>query len=239
MLFSQRNSYIFVVNGHIAHQRDIYRTVQNPALSLSRRNLAKTGIALLGAAALPRVAAAQLSTIQPLASRRVVRPELLRRALAALQRHGSQIPHRDRIAIADFSLPSAQPRFYLVDMASGMATTLLVAHGSGSDPAHTGYLQRFSNDQGSNASSEGAFLASDYYVGKHGKSQRLIGLDPTNNNALSRAIVVHAAWYANPDMLRTHGQLGRSQGCFAVSEGDLQQVFARLGEGRMIYSAKA
>ncbi|WP_457349113.1 murein L,D-transpeptidase catalytic domain family protein [Sphingomonas sp. UYP23] len=178
------------------------------------------------------------ATVQPLASPRVVRPELLRRAMAALQRHGSQVKHRDRIAIADFAQASSQPRFYLVDMANGMATTMLVAHGSGSDLAHTGFVQRFSNAEGSNASSEGAFLASDYYVGKHGRSQRLIGLDPTNSNALARALVVHAAWYANPDMLRTHGELGRSQGCFAVSEGDLQQVFARLGQGRMIYSAK-
>ena len=32
--------------------------------------------------------------------------------------------------------------------------------------------------------------------------------------------------------------LGRSQGCFAVGEQDLDQVFARLGQGRMIYAAK-
>lgn len=213
--------------------------MQETTPTLSRRSLGKAGLALLGAAALPRIAAAQVpATVQPLASTRVVRPELLRRALAAVQRHGSRIAHRDRIAIADFAQPSAQPRFYLIDMANGMTTTLLVAHGSGSDPTHTGFVQRFSNTQGSNASSEGAFLTADYYTGKHGRSQRLIGLDSTNSNALSRALVVHAAWYANPDMLRTHGQLGRSQGCFAVSEGDLQQVFARLGEGRMIYSAK-
>ncbi len=29
----------------------------------------------------------------------------------------------------------------------------------------------------------------------HGRSMRLEGLDPTNSNALSRAIVVHGAWY--------------------------------------------
>ena len=70
------------------------------------------------------------------------------------------------------------------------------------------------------------------------RSQRLIGLDATNDNALARAIVVHSAWYANKDMLRTHGMLGRSQGCFAVGESDLSQVFAQLGQGRMIFSAK-
>ncbi|WP_374943459.1 murein L,D-transpeptidase catalytic domain family protein [Sphingomonas sp.] len=172
-----------------------------------------------------------------LTSSKVVRPELLRRALASLQRHGDRVK-RDRIAIVDFAAPSSQPRLHFLDIASGRSTSLLVAHGSGSDPAHTGYLARFSNQSGSNASCEGAFLAADYYVGKHGRSQRLIGLDPTNDNALSRAIVVHAAWYANKDMLRTHGMLGRSQGCFAVGESDLAEMFARLGEGRMIYATK-
>ena len=175
---------------------------------------------------------------EPAFSARVVRPELFRQAYAALQRHGSRIPNRDRMAIVDFTAGSNQPRFHFVDLASGRSQSLRVAHGSGSDPAHTGYLKRFSNDFGSNASSEGAFLTDDYYVGRHGRSQRLIGLDPTNNNALDRAIVIHSAWYANEDMLRTHGMLGRSQGCFAVGENDLDQVFARLSQGRMIYAAK-
>lgn len=133
---------------------------------------------------------------------------------------------------------SSEPRFHLVDLVSGKSQSFLVAHGSGSDPAHTGYLKRFSNEPNSNATSQGAFVTDDYYVGKHGRSQRLIGLDATNDNALARAIVVHSAWYANKDMLRTHGMLGRSQGCFAVGESDLSQVFAQLGQGRMIFSAK-
>lgn len=169
---------------------------------------------------------------------REVRPELFRKAMAALQAHGSAVRHRDRIAIADFSRSSGKPRFHLVNLEDGDTKTLLVAHGSGSDPAHSGYLTRFSNQPNSNASSEGAFVTSDYYVGKHGKSQRLVGLDSTNNNALPRAIVIHGAWYANADMLTKHGKLGRSQGCFAVGEGELAKVFARLGEGRMIYAAK-
>lgn len=225
----------------------------------SRRALLLGGLTLTGAlvgssaaSALDRITARQLrplsqppipnaGSMQPVAitSPRVVRPDLFRHALAALERHGNAIQHRDRIAIADFTAASSQPRFHLVDLASGHSTSFLVAHGSGSDPSHTGFLKRFSNDPGSNASSEGSFLTADYYVGKHGRSQRLIGLDATNNNALSRAIVVHSAWYSNPDMLRTHGMLGRSQGCFAVGERDLDQVFARLGAGRMIFSTKA
>ncbi len=175
---------------------------------------------------------------RPVTSPRVVRPDLMRQALAALNTHGRRVAHRDRIAIADMSAPSSQARFHLVDLVSGKSRSFLVAHGSGSDPAHTGFLKRFSNEPNSNASSEGSFVTADYYVGKHGRSQRLIGLDPTNDNALARAIVVHSAWYANRDMLRTHGMLGRSQGCFAVGEGDLSDVFAQLGAGRMIFSAK-
>jgi hypothetical protein len=167
-----------------------------------------------------------------------VNPRLLQRAMAALERHGDRIAQRDRIAVADFSAGSSEPRFHLINLESGRTVSKLVAHGSGSDPTHTGYLQHFSNTDGSNASCEGAFLAADYYVGKHGKSQRLIGLDRTNDNALSRAIVVHAAWYANPEMIRQRGMLGRSQGCFAVGESELSEVFERLGPGRMIYAAK-
>lgn len=183
----------------------------------------------------PTVAAA---TEAPALSAPGVNPRLLQRAMAALDRHGSQVAKRDRMAIADFSTGSDRPRFHLINLESGRTVSKLVAHGSGSDPSHTGYLQHFSNQNGSNASCEGAFLTADYYVGKHGRSQRLLGLDRTNNNALDRAIVVHAAWYANADMISRRGMLGRSQGCFAVGENELAEVFERLGPGRMIYAAK-
>jgi hypothetical protein len=167
-----------------------------------------------------------------------VRPELFQRAVAALDRHSIRVPSHDRIAIADFATPSYRPRFHIVSLGTGEVESFLVAHGIGSDPEHTGLLHRFSNEPNSEATCEGAFLTADYYVGKHGDSQRLLGLDPTNNNALERAIVVHSAWYSNADMIAKHGKLGRSQGCFAVGENELAKVFERLGPGRMIYAAK-
>ena len=224
----------------------------------SRRALVRNGLVLASALAVPAAVSAAMQKLTqdqfapiaqppipgfpapaavPVTSSRVVRPALLRRAVAAMNAQGSRVK-RDRIAIADFAAPSAQARFHLIDLAGGASTSFLVAHGSGSDPSHTGWLQRFSNDPGSNASSEGAFVTADYYVGKHGRSQRLIGLDPTNDRALERAVVVHAAWYVGEDMVRQHGMLGRSQGCFAVAERDLDRVFDRLGPGRMIYAAK-
>lgn len=213
------------------------RTFSEPMQS--RRGLLKAAGSAACALAIPSLVSGRAeAATDALASPRVVRPALLREALRAMERHQDRFAFRDRIAIADFSVPSSLPRFHLIDLESGAATALLVAHGRGSDPGHTGWLQHFSNAPRSNASSEGAFLTGDYYAGKHGRSQRLIGLDATNSNALDRAIVIHSAWYANKEMLSTHGQLGRSQGCFAVAEAALDQVFGRLGPGRLLYAAR-
>jgi hypothetical protein len=167
-----------------------------------------------------------------------VSPALLRRALEALDSHGAAIPNRDVIAIADFSLPSRSPRFHLLDVASGRVSSYLVAHGRGSDPGHTGWLQRFSNEPNSHATSAGAYRTDGLYVGAHGRSIRLTGLDASNDNTLARAIVVHAAWYVSDEMAKTHGVLGRSEGCFALSSDSLPEVLARIGSGRMIYADK-
>jgi hypothetical protein len=204
-------------------------------LELSRRNF--IGASALGAAGLLATGAeaALPATAFPAYG---PRPELLRKALLAFNRHRASVPQRDLIAIADFAAPSYRSRFHLVNTVSGRTTSLLVSHGRGSDPAHTGWLSRFSNQDGSLASSSGAYVTGDTYYGKHGRSRRLIGLDPTNNNAETRGIVLHAAWYVSPDLVREHGKIGRSEGCFAVSENDLEQVLARLGSGRMIYADK-
>jgi hypothetical protein len=165
------------------------------------------------------------------------RPPLLVEALAALDTH--RIAARDRLALVDFSLASREHRFHLVDVAGGqIERSWLVAHGSGSDPAHTGLLHYFSNVPGSNASSNGAFLTADPYVGQHGRSQRLIGLDPSNDQAHERAIVIHGAAYVDPTLIEQQGRIGRSQGCFAFEQSEVANVMARLGEGRLIYAGK-
>ena len=164
---------------------------------------------------------------------------LLDRARAALNREGGQVTHRDRIGIVDFSKPSRDARFHIVDLEDGSYATYLVAHGRGSDPTHSGWVERFSNAPGSYATSEGAYLTGGTYEGKHGHSMRLAGLDPQNSNAESRAIVVHAAYYVGPEIVRDHGMLGRSQGCFAMAANDLPAVLDRLGAGRLIFAGKA
>jgi len=183
-------------------------------------------------------------TTRPAVSRNVgvagrVAPSLLGRALEALERHRDRITYRDFVGIADFSLPSRSPRFHVLSLADGTMRTYLVAHGRGSDPAHTGWLERFSNEPHSNATSAGAYRTNYDYVGSHGRSIRLDGLDPTNSNAASRAIVVHGAWYVSDDIVERCGVLGRSEGCFALAESTLDEVLTRLGPGRLIYAYKA
>jgi hypothetical protein len=169
----------------------------------------------------------------------LVSPKVLRRALAALERHGESISHRDVMGIADFSLPSNAPRFHLFYPADGRVRSHWVAHGRGSDPEHTGWLERFSNEPHSFATSAGAFRTDRIYVGEHGPSMRLEGLDSTNSNAASRAIVVHGAWYVSAAIAKERGILGRSEGCFAMAEASIGDVLATLGSGRLIYADKA
>ena len=159
-------------------------------------------------------------------------------AREGLQRHASAIRTRDVVGVADFSALSRAPRFWLVDMEGGRTTAHLVAHGRGSDPEHKGWVERFSNEPGSLASSPGGYRTGEYYSGKHGASQRLHGLEPANSRAEERAIVIHGAWYVSDDMVRAHGKVGRSEGCFAFSEQSLGEVLARLGPGRLLYAGK-
>jgi hypothetical protein len=202
---------------------------RNSSLKRSRRWFLGTALGGLGCAvARPATRTSQLTNAVP--------PTLLTRALTALDQHRERIEQRDVIAIADFSLPSKSRRFHLLNLADGRVSSHWVAHGRGSDPAHTGWLERFSNEPHSNATSSGTYRTADIYVGAHGRSIRLEGLDHTNSNAERRALVVHGAWYVSEAMIGQWGMLGRSQGCFAVSHDSLEEILTRLGPGRLIFA---
>ena len=166
-----------------------------------------------------------------------INPQLFQKAKAALDSR-PWIRQRDYMGVVDFARSSADGRFHLVHLPSGQVESFAVAHGRGSDPAHSGFLEQFSNRPGSAASSNGAYTTGEYYHGKYGLSMKVHGLDWSNSNAESRAIVIHNAWYAEPDMIAIHGKLGRSEGCFAFSRADQAKVMNRLAGGRLIYADK-
>lgn len=197
---------------------------------LSRRQILTACAALaIGVTRGAAIASAPSAIAQP-------SPQLLARALRAAERHRGCLSALDRMGIIDFTAASHLPRFHIIDMASGRSQALLVAHGRGSDPAHLGVLQRFSNDPGSAASSNGAYVTGQRYTGRHGASARLVGLDPQNSNAERRAIVIHAAAYVSAEQARLRGKIGRSQGCFAVAPCEISHVLDQFGPGRLIYA---
>jgi hypothetical protein len=222
-------------------------------MSLNRRELLRWGAVGAGAAAVSSAAAsvglpsviynAPPPPVDPLAPLPAapqapagIDAQLFQRAKAALDQH--RIYYRDRMGVVDFTKASSEPRFHVVDLQNGTVETHLVAHGRGSDPDHSGFLERFSNDFGSHATSNGTYTTADYYHGKYGLSMKVRGLDYTNNNAEARAIVIHNAWYAEPNMIAEHGKLGRSEGCFAFSRKSQWDVMNKLAGGRMIYAEK-
>lgn len=142
-------------------------------------------------------------------------------------------------AVLDFSLPSTDPRLFVVDLREGeLLFAELASHGIGSqDPTDLRYADRFSNVSGSNMSSLGMIRASETYYGDHGYSMRLDGLEPgTNDNVRDRVIVVHSADYATQDFVDDYGYLGRSQGCPAIDPAISDAVINTLTDGGLLFA---
>jgi len=161
------------------------------------------------------------------------------RAIEQVLRQPSDHP---RAAVLDFSVHSVTPRFHLIDRASSrVLQTFRVAHGQGSEGSrHDGYAEVFSNVPDSNTSSLGMYRTAETYVSQvyPGLAMRMDGLSPTNSNARSRFIVIHAAGYMEPESWkgRKAGRPGLSDGCFVFSKADRDAVVAGLQGGALIYA---
>ena len=122
----------------------------------------------------------------------------------------------EKLVIIDFSLPSTQKRLWVIDFATNsIIYHTLVSHGKG-----TGNINAysFSNEMHSNKSSLGFYLTGETYIGKHGISLKLDGLEfGLNDKARERAVVIHGAEYVSRKLANKQGYLGRSQGCPAVA----------------------
>ncbi len=197
---------------------------------LGRRAVLGGAVAAGAALVMPRGALASASPLTP-GQRRV-----LDVAKEQMDRAGDALWRRDIAGIADFGVHSSIPRFHFANVEQGTVRSFLVAHGTGSDPEHDGFLNSFSNVPGSNATSRGAYVTYEWYTGRYGTSIRLGGLDPDNSNALPRYIVAHPAEYATQAHVDRWGRLGRSNGCFAMDPADFNEALWHLSGGRLLYA---
>lgn len=155
-------------------------------------------------------------------------------ARACALRNG-EVEDDAKLAVIDYSRPSTDKRLWVFDVAhDALLFNEHVAHGSGTGD---NFATRFSNEEGSHATSLGLFRTAETYQGGNGYSLRMDGLDPGfNDHARSRAIVMHGAWYANPELIRTQGRLGRSQGCPALREQVAKVVIDTLKQRQLLFA---
>ncbi|MEA1849370.1 murein L,D-transpeptidase catalytic domain family protein [Chryseobacterium sp. MHB01] len=105
--------------------------------------------------------------------------------------------NQDLAIFINFKIHSGKYRYFVYDLKNNkILQKAIVAHGDGSVVKNSSAL-KFSNIDASHQSSLGKYEIRESYSGKFGKAYRLDGLDDTNSNARSRAIVLHS-YYCIP-----------------------------------------
>lgn len=130
-------------------------------------------------------------------------------------KRNQKVSDKSIITIIDFTKSSNEKRLWVVDVEKKeLLFNTYVSHGRNSGEE---FAEHFSNENESFMSSIGFYVTDETYIGKHGLSLKLEGLDEGfNTNAKDRCIVMHGAEYATEDFIKQAGRLGRSLGCPAV-----------------------
>lgn len=138
------------------------------------------------------------------------------------------------LSIVDFSLSSSQKRLFVIDLQNfKLLFNTYVAHGRKSGKE---YAKSFSNRPESHMSSLGFYVTQNTYYGEHGLSLRLEGEEKgINDNAESRAIVIHPADYVSERTLKSLGYLGRSYGCPALPAKVATPIITTIKDGSCFF----
>jgi hypothetical protein len=138
------------------------------------------------------------------------------------------------LSIADFSLPSTEKRLFVIDMDNyKLLFNTYVAHGRNSGKE---YATEFSNSPESNMSSLGFYITKQPYNGEHGLSLKLEGEEKgINDNAESRAIVIHCADYVSENTIKVLGYIGRSLGCPALPKKYTKPIIETIKDGSCFF----
>ena len=142
---------------------------------------------------------------------------------------------KEIITICDYSLSANSKRLWVIDLRDKKVLfNSFVAHGQGTGEE---FATAFSNKENSHQSSMGFFVTGNTYMGEHGLSLYLHGMDDGfNSAAYQRSIVLHGAAYVCESFINAHKRLGRSWGCPAVSSTLAPQLIPLLKEGTCLFA---
>lgn len=145
-----------------------------------------------------------------------------------------RVENENIISIVDFSMPSSKKRLFVIDLKQvKVVFNTYVAHGVNSGAA---MAKEFSNTPESLKSSLGFYQTQQTYLGGHGYSLKLEGLEKgINDNANSRDIVIHAADYVTEDFIKARGYIGRSWGCPALPEKLNKPIINKIKGGTCLF----
>lgn len=149
-------------------------------------------------------------------------------------RRMEKITRKNIITIIDYSKPSSEKRFFVIDIKSKqLLYKCLVAHGKNSGDI---YAKSFSNLLGSLKSSLGFYITAETYSGVHGFSMMLDGLEKDiNDNARAREIVIHGAKYVSEEFVKKYGRLGKSWGCPALPIEISKEIIEKISGGSCLF----
>jgi len=146
----------------------------------------------------------------------------------------NKIAQKQYLTICDFSQPSSQKRLYIIDVSNNrLLVNTYVAHGRNSGGE---YATQFSNTPESLQSSLGFYITSETYIGAHGLSLRVKGMEPgINDKAYERSIVIHGAAYVDAARAKAGIFMGRSFGCPAVPQKESSTIINTIKSGSCLF----
>jgi len=161
--------------------------------------------------------------------------EVLRKALTGFfNLESDDRIKKNLLTIIDFSLSSNLERMWIIDLnRQEVVYSCLCAHGRNSGDE---FACSFSNTPSSYKSSLGFYVTGETYIGKHGLSLILEGVEPgINDKARERAIVMHGADYVSRDFISRNGRLGRSFGCPSIPMDNHEEIISLLSGQSCLY----
>ncbi len=142
--------------------------------------------------------------------------------------------NKNILSICDFSQSSKNKRLYVIDIEKKkLVLNTFVAHGKNSGSE---YANSFSNNPNSLKSSLGFYITGDTYIGGHGLSLKIRGLEKGfNDKANGRNIVVHGSDYVGDHFVTSNTFCGRSYGCPAVPSEESPLVINTIKNGSCLF----